>query len=107
MSSELDQVDLRLIVELQKNVRNSNAELARLMNVSESTVRRRINRLVSSGTIMLTAVPDPIKMGYQTLAFIGLQVKLSQIEAVAKRLIPYPEVHYIGICSGSSDIIIR
>jgi Lrp/AsnC family transcriptional regulator for asnA, asnC and gidA len=102
----MDNLDRRLIVELEKDPRTSNTELAKVLATSESTVRRRINRLVSSGTIILTAVPDPFKVGYKTIAFIALQVQLSKIEKVAEQLADYPEVHYLCLCAGSTDIVI-
>lgn len=102
----MDTLDRRLIVELEKDPRQSNMELSRILGTSESTVRRRINKLVSSGTIILTAVPDPFKVGYKTIAFITLQVQLSKIENIAEQLAAYPEVHYLCICAGSCDIVI-
>jgi Lrp/AsnC family transcriptional regulator for asnA, asnC and gidA len=102
----LDSLDRRLIIELQKDPRTTNTDLARILGTSESTVRRRVNRLISSGVIVLTAVPDPFKVGYGVIAFINLHIQLSKIESVAERLSKYPEVHYLCLCAGSTDIVI-
>lgn len=102
----MDAIDYNLILELQKDSRRSNRQLARILGVSEATVRRRIKDLVDSRTIELTAVPDPHMVGMSMWGFMGLQVELSQVDAVAEQLAGYPEVHYVGICSGSYQIMI-
>ena len=102
----MDAIDYSLILELQKDSRRSNRQLARLLGVSEATVRRRIKDLVDSHTIELTAVPDPAMVGMTMWGFMGLQVEFSQVDAVAEHLASYPEVHYVGICSGSNQILI-
>jgi Lrp/AsnC family transcriptional regulator for asnA, asnC and gidA len=102
----MDAIDYNLILELQKDSRRSNRQLARLLGVSEATVRRRIKDLVDSHTIELTAVPDPSMVGMTMWGFMGLQVELSQVDAVADQLASYPEVQYVGICSGSYQILI-
>ena len=102
----MDQLDYQLIVELQKNSRRSNRQLAQVIGVSEATIRRRINDLTKSGLIELTAIPEPAKVGNSTHAFMYLQVELSKINKVAKELAKYPEVHYVGICSGVSNLLI-
>jgi Lrp/AsnC family transcriptional regulator for asnA, asnC and gidA len=102
----MDDIDYNLIVELQKDSRRSNRQLARLLGISEATVRRRIKDLVDTHTIELTAIPDPYKIGITIFGFMGLQVELSQVDAVAERLARYPEVQYVGICSGTNQILI-
>ena len=102
----MDAIDYNLILELQKDSRRSNRQLARLLGVSEATVRRRIKDLVDSHTIQLTAIPDPYMVGINMWGFMGLQVELSQVDNVAEQLATYPEVHYVGICSGSNQILI-
>jgi len=102
----MDAIDYNLILELQKDSRRSNRQLARLLGVSEATVRRRIRDLVDSHTIVLTAIPDPSMVGMTMWGLMGLQVELSQVDAVAEHLTSYPEVYYVGICSGSYQILI-
>jgi DNA-binding Lrp family transcriptional regulator len=102
----MDDIDYRLVLELQNDPRKQNTELAQLLGVSEATVRRHIKDLVESGTITLTALPNLTKVGYKTRAFIGLQVEVSKVEGVAERLARYPEVHYLGFCAGAIDIFI-
>jgi DNA-binding Lrp family transcriptional regulator len=102
----MDEIDYKLIFELQKDPRKQNTELAQLLSVSEATVRRHIRDLVESGTLKLTALPNLTKVGYKTRAFIGLQIEVSKVEAVAERIARYPEVHFLIFCAGHVDIFI-
>lgn len=102
----LDQLDFDLILELQQDSRQSNAKLAKQLGVSEATVRRRVRRLVQEQFIKITAVPDPFKVGFDTVAFMGLRVQLAKLDGVAAALAAKPCVHYVGLATGRYDIII-
>lgn len=104
--ASLDQLDYRLILEMQDDPRRSFRKLAQRLAVSESTVRRRLGALISSGTLAISAHADPLKVGYQTIAFIGLHVHPSSIEATSRRLVELPNIRYACTCSGSFDFLI-
>lgn len=101
----MDELDLKIILELQKDGRESNLELSRKFGTPESTVRRRVQRLINDHVIKVTALPNPSKVGYQMIAFIGLQVELSKLERVADRLVKCPNVHLLCLTTGSFDMI--
>ena len=61
--------DSRLISELSQGARQSSAELARKLNVSETTVRRRILRLEKDGILSFKVTVDPTKLGYTCLLY--------------------------------------
>jgi Lrp/AsnC family transcriptional regulator for asnA, asnC and gidA len=103
---KMDKFGNRLIMELQRNSRRSNRQLARVLGVSEATVRRRINEFVESKLIELTAVPDATKVGLTSWAYLNLRVELPQLADVAQKLVKYPDVHYVGICSGSYHLLV-
>jgi len=77
-----------------------------VLGVSEATIRRRINELLESNTIELTTIPDPIKVGLSTIAFLHLQIDLSKLNTIAEALTKYPEVHYLSICTGSCHLLV-
>jgi len=98
--------DRQLIVKLQKNSRIPLKELAKDMQMSESTIHRRIKVLVNSGAIELTAVPNFTKIGYTVTCIIGIEVELSKIHDVAESLSRYSNVNYVGLYSGPMPIIV-
>ena len=102
----MDELDRKIIELLQVNGRASNARIARDVGVSEGTVRRRLRRLVQDETIRVVAVPDPEKMGFNTVALIGIQADPDKIDHVAESLAELSETQYVSLTTGSFDIFI-
>ena len=102
----MDDLDRKIIELLQLNGRASNARVARDVGVSEGTVRRRLRRLIKDETIRVVAVPDPEKMGFNTVALIGIQANPDKIDQVAEGLVELAETQYVSLTTGSFDIFI-
>ena len=102
----MDNLDNKIIELLQVNGRASNARIAREVGVSEGTVRRRLRRLIQDEIIRVVAIPDPEKMGYTTVALIGIQTGPDKVDAVATDLTKLPETQYVSITTGSFDMFI-
>lgn len=64
----LDQLDLALIGQLQRDGRKALTALAKDLGVSHGTVRNRLDRLRASGILRVSAVVDPAKIGYPIFA---------------------------------------
>ncbi|MBI2873276.1 MAG: Lrp/AsnC family transcriptional regulator [Chloroflexi bacterium] len=106
MPVQLDDLDRKIIVELQRDGRASHAQMARELEVSEGTIRRRLGRLLQEEIIRVVAVAEPTKLGYHTSALVGLQVDPSQVEAAAGQLAQLAEAEYVAITTGSYDLFI-
>ena len=104
--SIMDELDHRLIAELAQEARRSSAELARKLNVSETTIRRRIQHLEESGVIAFSAILNPAKLGYTIIAIIALEVDLGRIDEISESLASCPNVRYVSLCTGNHDIFI-
>ena len=103
---ELDELDDKLISLLQTNGRASNIELAKMVGVSEGTIRRRFRNLIKDEVIRVVAIPDPAKLGRGTTALIGLQVDPSEVDPVAAALALVPEVQYVSVTTGAFDVFL-
>lgn len=101
----LDELDMKLLRELEQDGRQSIAELARKVGTSKATARRKLNRLLTEGIIRIVAVADPPALGYKTVATMGINVHPGHIDAVAERLASYGNVRFVIICAGRYDII--
>jgi Lrp/AsnC family transcriptional regulator, regulator for asnA, asnC and gidA len=104
IDSPLNALDADIITLLQSDGRCPNTEIARQLKVAEGTVRNRIARLLKEDVIKFGVWPNPLKIGYQTYAFIEIQVNPPDLEEVAERLASFPEIAFVGICTGSFDI---
>jgi Lrp/AsnC family transcriptional regulator, regulator for asnA, asnC and gidA len=102
---DIDEIDRRLVIELQKNCRTPANKLALIINMDESTVHRRINKLISSGAVILTVTPNIGKATYSSTGFIFVEAELPEIASVADALAIYHECTLVGIYSGPVRIL--
>ncbi|MGH3099553.1 MAG: Lrp/AsnC family transcriptional regulator, partial [Thermoleophilia bacterium] len=98
-------MDREIIRLLQKDGRTSNTDIARALDVTETTIRKRIARLIDEDLVNVVAVPTPRAVGVTLSAIIGISVQLPSLQAVSERLVAYPEVRYVGVATGRYDII--
>lgn len=72
MAVELDEVDLRLLSELQADADRTNVELARLAGLSPAATLNRVRRLKQSGVIrVISARLDPEAAGFPLQLYVG------------------------------------
>jgi Lrp/AsnC family transcriptional regulator for asnA, asnC and gidA len=103
---KLDPLDWQLMSRLRANGRRANRDLARELGVAEATVRNHLRRLIDQECIQIVAATNPLKLGYQVDAVIGLHVDNRRVRAVADKLAQMEEVRYASITVGAYDIII-
>jgi Lrp/AsnC family transcriptional regulator for asnA, asnC and gidA len=101
----LDEIDLKLIRELQQDGRQSHVVLAQKLNVGETTVRRRLQRLLENGSIRVVAVPHPFRLGLNFVCTMRFEIKKDMLRQFARGLVEYPNVYYLGIITGEWDVI--
>ena len=105
---EADAVDRTLLAELQRDGRQSVAELARTVHMSNSAVAERIRRLEEAGVISgYRAVVDPERLGYGILAFLRLRYPSSQYTPLHELLAVTPEVVEAHHVTGDDCFILK
>ncbi|SDY64269.1 Lrp/AsnC family transcriptional regulator [Tindallia californiensis] len=98
----LDRVDLKIIKILQRDGRTPNTDIARSLDVSESTVRNRITRLIENDVIQIVAVADPFKLGLDIAASLKIHVDVQKVDYVATELKKIEALWYITLATGAS-----
>lgn len=101
----MDKIDLKIIKELQKDGRESYADLARMLGVVEGTVRKRIKRLLDEHMLKVIAVPNMAKMGYTLTSIMGIQTSGADVRKVADTLIQSEHICYVTFVTGRFDLI--
>jgi DNA-binding Lrp family transcriptional regulator len=105
----LDPIDQRIIALLQDDARSSYAEIGEKVALSAPAVKRRVDRLRSSGVIRgYTALVDPGAVGWNTEAFVELfctgRTSPQQIRAAARRHAAVVGAYTI---SGEADALVH
>lgn len=107
----LDQIDRRILAELQEDGRMTNVELARRAGISAPPCLRRVRRLEEAGIIRgYHADSDPEKLGWEITFFVIVGLE-SQKEAVLsgfeKMVAEWPEVRECHMIRGGGDFLLR
>lgn len=100
----LDPIDKAIIGHLQEDGRMSYADLGPLVRLSAAATRQRVLQLIESGVMQIVAVTDPIKLGFDNQAMVGVRV-VGELDRVATELKDVPEVDYLVITTGRFDML--
>jgi Lrp/AsnC family transcriptional regulator for asnA, asnC and gidA len=101
----LDDLDRSIIKCLQLDGRRPYAQIGRELKVPEATVRQRAERLISRGVVQVVGVADPMAMGFQQPAFIGLKVEAGRLDEIAERIAAIDEVTHLVVTAGRFDLV--
>ena len=101
-----DAIDKALITALQRNGRESYAALAKVVGLSEAAVRQRVQRLLDDGVVQIVGVTDPMVMGFQRWAMIGIVVE-GDVRTVSDQLVAIDEIDYVVLTAGSFDLLVE
>ena len=62
-----------IIEQLQQNGRRPYAAIGHAVGLSEAAVRQRVQRMTEAGVMQIVAVTDPLTVGFDRQAMIGLR----------------------------------
>ncbi|MEV6019070.1 Lrp/AsnC family transcriptional regulator [Streptomyces sp. NPDC002667] len=99
----MDEIDRAILRELQIDGRIAYAELGPKVGLSASAARQRLQRLLDSQAVQVVGVTDPMGMGGQAMALLGIAVD-DDPRVVADALAERPEVVYSVLTSGGFDL---
>ena len=102
---KIDKLDQEIMLDLQKNGRRSYMDLAKMLHVTEGTVRNRLKRLLDQGIIRVTAIPDMEKFGYDFMGIVGIQTRLADLRSVAELLAKNPNICYLANVTGQYEFL--
>lgn len=107
----LDDIDRKILAELQDDGRMTNVELARRAGISAPPCLRRVKRLEEAGYIAgYHAATDAQKLGWQIAFFVivGLESqKQSVLEAFETLVATWPEVRECHMIRGGGDFLLK
>jgi DNA-binding Lrp family transcriptional regulator len=102
-----DEINLRIIDILSRDASRPFVEIAKDLEISDATVHMRVRRLVAAGIIRkFTIATDSRLLGYDHLAFMGINVKEDSAE-VAASLSKFDEIMEIHEMHGRFDLLLK
>ncbi|MFP4000866.1 MAG: winged helix-turn-helix transcriptional regulator [Thermoplasmata archaeon] len=102
----MDEKDKKILEILMKDSRTPYTEIAGELDVSEATVRKRIDRLKEEGVIeRFTIDIDPIIVGYNTVTLLGLDVEPEYFLKAIEEMSEIEEVKWVAKSTGDHMIM--
>lgn len=108
---ELDRIDKMILAYLIKNAKISYNLLAQKIGISNAAVYNHINKMKAEKIITGSTINiDLKKLGYNTCAFIGIQILLTKPyshEQIFEKIIDIPEIIESHHISGKYSLLIK
>ena len=106
MKGVMDKTDHEIVAALYKGAKTPFRKISQRVHMSESAVRKRVKRLERAGVIEgYTIVADPSKLGYNTMAIVGLDVAAEKHHEVIEQLKKLDEVKKLATSTGKFMIV--
>ena len=102
----IDEIDLKLIEELEKSPRQNYSDLAAKLNISRHTVSKKIKYLIDNKLISIITYIDPIIQGYKIKSAIFVNVRPSQLDTIAEKLSEKQTIQNVIVCFGHYQLIV-
>ena len=108
MALGLDAIDRRILALLVEDGRMPSAEIARRIDgASARSVRYRIDRLKRTGVVRVSAIVNPLVLGYTTIGDVVIDVAPGYLQDVAAQLVDLDQVSYVAGSVGDGDLIVQ
>jgi Lrp/AsnC family transcriptional regulator for asnA, asnC and gidA len=104
----LDDINLKIIEILSKDSSTAYVEVAKQLGISDATVHIRVRRLITARIInRFTLLVDNNQLGYDHLAFMGINVDPGFADAVVNDLLKIDEVLEVHEMHGRFDLLLK
>lgn len=107
MDPILDQTDRTILQALKEDGRMPFTEIARRLGASPNMVRQRVQRLIEAGVLQIVAVTNPTRIGYHTMALIGVKADGNRLQEIAQEIAAFDEVIYLTITSSQYNLLVE
>ncbi|GHD56729.1 AsnC family transcriptional regulator [Streptomyces goshikiensis] len=101
----LDDAELAMLAVLGRDGRAGFPELAGASGLSESTARRRLDRLRELGAVYFDVELVPTALGYEAEATLLLTAEPARLAQVGAALGGHPEVPFAAVVTGAANVM--
>ena len=105
-NANLDALDNEIIRLLTEDGRMSIGEMAKKLDVTAPTVRKRIKLLEQNGIFKVSGVIDPSRHRVMITALVAMSIRSEgKLDQILDKIANLPNVAWAGVVSGRYDII--
>ena len=104
----LDNMDRRLIQILTRDGRMAVGRVARFLGITSPTVRSRLENLLSSGLLQVSALVDASKAKEFTVALVGICLEThKELDQKIEQISSLNQIHWAAVVTGRFDIVVE
>ncbi len=104
----LDDKDKMILNILQENYKISYKEISKRVSLAASTIHNRVQNMLNEGIIeKVDTIVDPLKVGYNTIAFVHLFIDPLKLNDIAQKLTQFDEVQLVTTSAGEHNLILK
>ncbi len=100
MKENIDTMDSKIISLLEQNGRMPNTELAKKLKTSETTIRKRIKRLIDNELIKIVAIRNRARLGYDLSGNIRITADTKKTRSIGSSLSKMDQIWYVAQLAG-------
>ncbi len=102
----IDNHDMDIILTLSKNALISHEQLAIQTQMSTSTIRRRLQKLIDENILRFSALADPLKCELPMLVGISMGIAHEYLHEEANKLTNNPHIKWASTTTGRYDLLL-
>jgi len=107
VNKNIDALDRKIILALQKDARQPYKDIAKNLRVSEGTIKNRVTRLINRGVLILEARVNPFALPNRISAIVGVNLKERTQEEKIKEIEKIPGVTSVWNAAGRFDLFLE
>lgn len=104
---ETDELDRQILALLHSDARTSSSRIAEQLQVTDRTIRNRIEKFLSNGLAQIGLLVDQQAAGYPVTGLIHIDVEVGESHQVAQTLAKERVVNYVATCLGEWDVTVQ
>jgi len=104
----MDELDNQIIKILADNAKISYIKVAKMLSTPPSTIHFRINKMIEDKLIVrFTSIVDVVKLGYETVGWVGLSIDPLKTDEIAKRIASFEEIRMVTATGGAHNLVVQ
>jgi DNA-binding Lrp family transcriptional regulator len=102
---DLDGADRSLIAALAENARATYPQLAASTGLANSTAKRRLDRLLAEGVVLICTEFPPLRLGYRLMSYLWLRVDPARLDQVGTALAGHTPISFAAAVTGPHNMV--
>jgi DNA-binding Lrp family transcriptional regulator len=102
---DLDGADRLLIAALADNARATYPQLASTTGLTNTTAKRRLDRLLAEGVVLICTEFPPRRLGYRLMSYLWLRVDPARLDHVGTALAAQQPISFAAAVTGPHNMV--